>query len=387
MTHSILPPSSAAIWGAPGGCPGWAHMNQTYPEIETEASREGTAAHEAAARWVSSAARANGDPVYEGQIASNNVAFTAEMLDGAELYADDVSAIMHQTGVYGGPYLGIEQRIEIPRVHAQCFGTPDLYLYDPKNNVLYLWDYKFGYERVEAFENWQLTCYAAGILDHMAKFTPMLVDRIAETMQVVFRIVQPRAFHREGPVREWRVAYPELESRFEQLAAGALAALAEPIQQTGAHCKYCPGRHACPAALDAGAKLYEAASVGLPVDLSIEAAATQLRIVTRARKHLEALESGFEQQIEQTIRSGKRVPGFKMEASQGRETWSTPVEEVFALGDMLGVDLRKPAAITPKQAIKKGLDEAVIKAYATKTNGAMRVVPDDLTQARKVFSK
>lgn len=388
MTHSILPPSSAAIWGAPGGCPGWVYMNQTYPDIETEASREGTAAHEVAARLLSSAARANCDPVNEGEILPNNVVVTAEMLEGADLYVDDVRAVMHASGVYGGALLGIEQKIEVPAVHPQCFGTPDLYLLDAKNNTLYIWDYKYGFDPVEAFENWQLVTYAAGILGHIAKHAPLMHDQVEPTLKVVFRIVQPRAMHREGPIREWRVKYTDLAPYFENLRKGAAQTVEHPhLKRSAAHCKYCPGRHACDTAQAAGAKLFEAATVGLPVDLSVEATATQLQIITRARKQLEALESGFEQQIENLIRSGRPVRGFKMEAAQGREVWSTDAAEVAALGDILGFELRKPSVVTPKQAVKIGVDASVIMAYTSKTKGAMKVVPDNLNHAKKVFSK
>lgn len=388
MTHSILPPSSAAIWGAPGGCTGWVQMNQTYPEIETDASREGTAAHEVASRLLSSAARGNCDPVQEGELLPNNVVVTAEMLESADLYVDDARAVMLASNIFGGALLGIEQQIQIPDIHPQCFGTPDLYLFDAKNKTLYIWDYKYGYEAVEAFENWQLIAYAAGILGHIAKFTPLLRDRFEPDLEVVFRIVQPRAMHRDGPIREWRVAFADLAPYWGHLRAGALTALAPTsAQQSGPHCKYCPGRHACPAAMTAGARLFEAATVGLPVDLSVEATAVQLQIITRARKQLEALESGFEQQVEHLIRSGSHVPGFKMEQSFGREKWATAPEEVMALGDLLGFELRKPALVTPKQAIKLGVDASVIMAYTEKTKGAMRVVPDNLNHAKKVFSK
>ena len=82
-------------------------MNQTYPEIETDASREGTAAHDVASRLLSSAARGNCDPVQEGELLPNNVVVTAEMLESADLYVDDARAVMLASGVFGGALLGI----------------------------------------------------------------------------------------------------------------------------------------------------------------------------------------------------------------------------------------------------------------------------------------
>jgi hypothetical protein len=57
------------------------------------------------------------------------------------------------------------------------------------------------------------------------------------------------------------------------------------------------------------------------------------------------------------------------------------------MGDMLGKDLRKKEAITPKQAIKLGVDETVIKAYSTQPRTGVKIVPDNGNKAKQVFSQ
>ena len=60
---------------------------------------------------------------------------------------------------------------------------------------------------------------------------------------------------------------------------------------------------------------------------------------------------------------------------------------MIALGDVLGVDLRKAEApITPTQAKKLNVDEAVINSYSEKRQGSARLVTDDKTIAGRVFS-
>lgn len=388
MSHSMIPPSSAGIWGKPGGCTGWVIMAQTYPEpVENCAAKEGTASHEIAERMNQANAKARvGYPTKDevvGSITSNGVVFTEEMYDAAEMFADDVAMVMRETSVFGGPHLGIERRIEAKRIHELSFGTADAFLYARNQGRIYIWDYKFGFEVVEAYENWQSINYLAGIIEELE-----INGHVEQHTTVHVRIVQPRAFHRDGPIREWVVKASDLRAHFNILQANAHKALGPDAEyKTGSHCKHCPGRHACPAALKAGLGLYEVAAQTVPVELSAEALAVQYSIVQRARKQLEYLESGFEEQIKELIRKGANVQGYCVEERVGRERWAKPVAEVIALGDMLGHNLRKGGAITPNQARKLGIDDAVIMAYSEKPKTGLKIVLDNGNKAKQIFSK
>lgn len=386
MSHSIIPPSSAGIWGAPNGCTGWVVMAQSYPDVESEPAREGTAAHEIAEAMIRANARAKTDyPSREsivGQTASNNVVFTDEMYDGAERFADDVLSVMTERGVFGGDHFGVEHRVEAARIHAMSYGTVDCFLFDQSRGELFVWDFKFGYGVVEVYENWQLINYVAGILDQLG-----INGAEDQHITVRMRIVQPRAYHRDGVVREWSAMASGLRGYFNQLHDGASRALGGSTAEfrSGEHCKHCTGRHACPAALKAGVGLYEVATQPTPVELSAEAAAVQYSIVQRARKQLEYLESGLQEQIKGLLTGGAQVPGYRLEPSRGRERWSRPIDEVIALGDLLGHDLRKVTAITPKQAVKLGVDESVIKEYSETPNTGVALVADNGNKAKQVF--
>jgi hypothetical protein len=389
MGHSILPPSSAHIWGKPDGCTGWVQMSQTYPDDEeSQASREGTAAHEIGAQLITDAktnrVQNHSASDWVGITASNGVLFTEEMFDSAKEYADDVITVMRKTGIFGGEHLRIEQRVEIPKVHEINWGTPDCSVYHAAGNALYLWDYKHGFEVVEAFENWQGIDYLAGLLDLHG-----IDGRTDQRTKVYLRIAQPRAFHREGTIREWVITASDLRAYFNTLNANAHEALSPNAKfRTGSHCKHCTGRQACPAALKAGLGMYEAVSKPVPVELSPDALGLQLSIVKRARKQLEYLESGFETQASALIKKGTMVPGWSVEQKIGRQKWDKPVEEVIALGDMLNLDLRKaPDAITPIQAKKLGIDDAVIMAYSTHPRTGLEIVPDNGNKAKQVFKK
>ena len=108
--HSIIPPSSASIWGASGGCTGWVGMSQQYPETtEGEEAKDGNASHEIGSELIGD--KCTGPTVrtvndFVGRKAANGVVFTEEMYDGAKLYADDVGDIMYKYRVFGGTGYG-----------------------------------------------------------------------------------------------------------------------------------------------------------------------------------------------------------------------------------------------------------------------------------------
>lgn len=365
-SHSILPPSGAANWGSTDGCTGWVLMNQLYPEIErSQDSLEGDAAHEVAARLIDQykiAGMMVGRNEMIGYVSNNGVVTTDEIYDSALIYANDVRSVMMESHVFGGEYLGVEERLtSIPSVHPEQFGKPDCYLYDPNSHTLTVWDFKHGHLLVEAFENWQLINYVAGLLD---KFN--INGLQDQSLKVRMRVVQPRGFHRDGMIREWSVMASELRGYINTLKMKAALALSDKAEfRTGKQCFHCPGRHACEVALQQGVALFEMVSKPLPVNLSTKALGLQLMLVKRALKQLEGIESGLTSQIEHKIRSGESVPFWKLGQKSTKLSWNMTDEQVIAWGKMCNLDLAKTTALTPVQAKKKGADEEIVKALSS----------------------
>ena len=386
--HSIIPPSSAHIWGAPNGCTGWVGMSQRYPEeTETPEAAEGTASHEVGARMIESAARAGNwinptDGTDYGS-AENGILITEEMVEAAQMYADDVATVMREIAVFGGGNFNVEQHIKAPSIHDLSEGTPDMWLFNPKKGKLYIWDYKYGYGIVEIYENWQLLNYLSGIIDEL-KRRGVVND---QTITVHMRIIQPRAFHLEGPIREWVINAAELRGYFNILSDNAHTSLSDKATtRSGSHCKHCTARHACPTALKAGVQLYEVAGQPIPVELPLDALGVQLAIVQRAIKQLEYVESGLSEIVKGLIKSGKNVPGYMLAQGVGREKWTKPTSEILSMGTMMGHDLKKPdEACTPNQARNKGIDGAVIMAYSQKPNTGLKLMPDNGNKAKRMF--
>ena len=125
----------------------------------------------------------------------------------------------------------------------------------------------------------------------------------------------------------------------------------------------------------------------VPVELSAEALSVQYRIVERARRQLEHLESGFKEQIKGMIRSGVNVPGYRAEEGTGHLRWVKPLKEIINMGDILGQNLRKEGAVTPTAALKLGINSDVINNYSETPKTGIKIVSDADNKARKIFSK
>ena len=360
-------------------------MVAQYPDEASDATREGEASHWLGETLIQMGVAMHITPtIKEGLVGSqapNGVILSDEMFWAAWEYANDV---VREVKKYPGAVWAVEQQLKAPRVHAESFGTTDAFLYDAMSSTLIVWDYKYGFKQVEAFENWQGINYVAGLFDMLD------IDGIKDQLiKVDIRIVQPRAFHRDGAIRSWGVMGSDLRGHIMTLHNNANEALSDRAQtRSGEHCIYCSARHACQSAIDAGLGMFEAVNKPVPAELTPAQLGTQLNIVKRARKQLEYLESGYEEQLKSLIHSGTNVAGWKVEQGVGRRQWAKPIEEVLKLGDLMGIDLREDVkAVSPTQAEKKGIDSTVVAAYVEKKQTGFKVVPDNGNKAREVFSK
>ncbi len=358
--HARVAPSGLA---AIMSCRAYVQMSDPYRnDPPTPEQLEGDAAH-----WVIANGGGEG-ALAVGGMTPQGVPIDEDMIYGAQLW--------HMaTGLYGF----IELPVVIERIHpTQCFGTPDWWRYDPIDRKLRVWDYKYGYLYVDPFENWQLIAYAVGLIDTLG------LDDQATMLEL--GIVQPRSYRNGGPVQKWEPRASDLRAYANQAHNASHEALApDPVAKTGPHCEFCPGRHECRTLQNAAMSAADFAGTMERVNLPAPAVATELHVLDAALRLLNARRDGLGEQAMSMIRRGERVPGFAVEHPEGRLAWNRPPDEVFMLGDLVGVELRKPAEpITPTQA-KKKIDGAVIDGYSSRPRGAAKLVTDTTTQARKVF--
>lgn len=373
--HARLAPSSADRWV---GCPASPAMESQHPEDEeSEASRDGTAAH-----WALEQLLAGVPP--RGLLATaapNGVPIRQDMIDGAMLLVDDIRPTQ---AAAAGIAIRIEERVDAASlIHPDNWGTPDVYMVDRARRVLHVWDFKFGHRYVDAYQNWQLVDYAACIMESEG-----LAHELGD-WSYTFTICQPRNYSPEGPLRLWDAPGREVAHLVERLRIAAAAASAPAAQcRTGDHCRDCRAQWDCLANQRAGGAsvdlAYRAQSTGMnAAELGLEG-----RVLRQALARLKARVDALDERILGLIRNGQTVPHHKLDWTKPREVWREgEAATVASIGDMLGVDLRKGDVplVTPKQAIAAGIDETVIRAYSTTPAASPKLVQSDESDAARIF--
>lgn len=352
MTHSILAPSAADIWYH---CEGYITLATIHPEEETDATREGTAAHWLATGFVDGSIQPSISMV--GSVAPNGVPVDEDMYWGAMEY---YSRVMEH---FDPACSGIEQRVDIPRIDPLCFGTPDTWCYRLDNHTLYVWDYKYGHAPVPVFQNKQLISYACGIIDALH------LDDL--TLTVRFEVVQPRAFRSRNRLRVWEVNASELRGTINHLRLQAHKGLnAGAMCRAGEHCEYCPVKLHCEANRQMAGVAADYAYTVESNQLSNEEMSFELDMVTRALSVLESRQSALRTEIEHRLNAGQRIPNYAKEPKAGHRKWSVPDADMIAAANMMQLDITKTELLSPRQAELKlksqGIDTAVIEPYIEK---------------------
>lgn len=369
--HARLAPSSAHRWG-PDGCAGSMAMQEAHPDPDPDGpeAREGTAAH-----WTAlDVMLATGEVPAIGTLAPNGYPVDRAMLEGGEML---VEAVGDRTGVR------IEQRVTPhATIHPSCDGTPDAYLVDRDAKHVHVWDYKYGHKYVQARGNWQGVSYLAGVFEGAGVTRFGLSEWTAS-----FTVVQPRCYHSDGPVRTWRVKGPEMQVLFDRLRQAALAAVnPHATTRTGDHCYKCTAAWDCEAHLRSGQTAIDTVGTQVPLRMGPAALALWKHQVDTAAARLKSISDAVDERILGQLRGGQIVPGYGIGSTSPLERWRNP-SAAAQMGDMMGVDLRKPdpALVTPKQARKMGVDSTVIDAYAETPTGTQKLVKTDSDAALAVF--
>ena len=360
-----LRPSAAHAWGR---CAGYAAINAAVRALidggDHEVREDGTACH-----WLSYELAHDRKPA-PGTLSPNGRELTEEMYAAAKLYLDELA----------GWYLGVvlEQTLPVSAVFRYCQdGTPDAYAVD--TTLLRVADLKFGFTPVEVWRNAQLIVYTWTLLC----LYPTVTD-------VILTIVQPRANHREGPIRHWHTTREELRPLAEALQqALENAMLPNPICTVTDACENCGGAHACTALAAAGGRGVDLAHDSTPHELDPVQLGYELSKLERAYKNIEHRIHGLSAQAESIIRGGGRVPGYGRERAGTRWRWRDDKHHaVEVLGKIFGVDVHAPIKLrTPAQLRHEfpGLD--VQSLFAEQPTGELRLKATDPNEAIKAFTQ
>lgn len=368
--------SHAGDWRA---CPAYVGMNRTPQAAVIEESAphvirdEGTAIHEAA-QWM--LLFGNYEVVSAGMKMKNGVVLTDEMVDAAAFYVGTLSEEPDVRWI-------VERQLHAARIHERCGGTPDAYGFRAAcAATILLRDLKGGFGPVDVFPNYQLFGYTAAILDAHPEY-----DR-PDTL-IEYAIVQPRAFHKNGPVRKHtmilRDVYPYIEE-LRYAAAIAMSDVAEAV--AGPQCDNCAARASCSVAHASAMRAVEISGEPDVHDLPVVALDYEMQRLEEAARMIEARLTGLRAQAMHMIRKGAILPHYALEAGRGNLNWIDEEKEqaAIAMGDLLGLNLRKPIkAITPTQAMGR-MPKELLEQYAQRRRGEVKLVRFDSNAAVKAFS-
>lgn len=327
---------------------------------DNTAREEGTAAH-----WLANENACGRYPKL-GTVAPNGVATTEEMQLGVDLY-------LAQLDVENGHF---EEPMAIPLLGPDCGGTPDYWYYEYTTNTLYVWDFKFGRRLVQAWVNYQLIAYALGVCT--------LLDLDPRNVNFVFGIVQPRAAHRDGPVRSKMVSGIELMAPTGVILAAINEAKSEisPCVPND-HCKDCAGRARCPVTQD----IANSFSFDFANDLTLPQAEDELRYLLQIEKLLEGRISGLTAQVQHAAIGGARLSRFELARSKPHLQWKPEhIETVKSLAKLMKLEVEtEPKLITPTQLAKKSPELAAL--YSHRPQGSVKLEPQDPAQWVEIFSR
>ena len=360
--HAVLSASGSHRWlHCPGSirlCDGIADESSTY-------ARQGTAAHELAERCLTSLRPAKHfiDNVFhvEGE------AFTVDkgMAEAVQLYLDTVYDAIKEAGK--GAVTAIEQRFDLSHLYPGMFGRNDFLVGQPFGKLTIL-DYKHGAGvAVEAKDNSQLLYYALGALSSL--------EDLYEEVEMV--IVQPRAFHPDGPVRRWRISEAEVHAWGRDVLIPGALATEEPNAplHVGDHCRFCPALALCPEQQRVAVSVAQSvfAEVVEPPKSPDLLSPADLRRILDKKKVIENWLSACAERVRNDLERGAIKPedvGYKIVEGRASRSWHDEAEAAEFLR-ALDVEPTVTAMKSPAQVEKelRGKAKTALEPFVKITRG------------------
>lgn len=367
-------------------------MCEGLPEVPSVHAAEGTAAHSVGDKCLKTGRNA---AEFIGTIVSGksqNFEVTEEMADALQMYIDDVRDTIAK---YPGMVLGVEQPFDLGFILPGMFGRNDASGFVPFR-VLFIWDYKHGAGTpVDVFENSQLRYYARGAL-----------HQNPSPDEIVLRIVQPRCYHKDGPIREERMTNKQLREWGEEvLRPAALRTLDPnaPLVPGEKQCKWCraakptidPSRQ-CSAAIRAIQEVaglaFDSLLPGAPAPIISDPKTLPLDHLARILPWADMIDDwvkGVRETVRYHLDMGHHIPGWKLvEGKQPARAWKDE-EQARAWAKQNGIDPDNRKLMSPAQfekALKAaGFKPEIPRILLAEKSGRPSMVPE--TDPRPAYSQ
>lgn len=361
--HAILSPSAAERWTE---CPGSVELCEGLPDTESQASRDGTEAHDIAAGLLSV------DVVVRRGARGRRLALPSSMRECVDAYVGYVQALQD---IYEARAAVETKVVLLPK---WCWGTADAILraFEPDGRIhLHVVDLKTGGGHfVPAVRNRQLAVYGLAALRGAD---------LSVVSAVSLHIVQPRWQDSDGIARVWTLTPAELEAFLAPTlqAARTIASGAKGLPLVpGEHCTFCRARATCPALQRQVESAVQASFAAVPLEPPQPATMSpeQIGKVLGAASVIEVWLKAVRERAHQMALDGQHVPGHKLVERVGNRKW---IDDASA-ADMLrsiGVDpYTEPKLVTPAEAERRAgrARKDAIAPLTTKPINGVALVPE-----------
>ena len=377
MEHSKTFGFSSAHRWVP--CNGSVKLLQDEPPIEdTESSKEGTAAHYVADSMLNAYKHGGNHLDLIDMLlykkAPNSVIITDEMIDSALTYVNVVIGIVGDDSERK-KMLFIENRVDSKYIDPEAWGSADAIFYDVTTNTLYIWDFKHGHTRVDAIGNMQIIGYAQA--------TAETFNYKSINPRLSLNIVQPRCYDSKGPVDNWIISFDHIRAYVNQMKHSvAQYRMNMSKLVTGTWCTNCPVSYKCPALTRVVAECIDHSMKTIPLVMSAEAIAYEKSLIDIATERMKERKTAIDTQIENRVRKGELIPGYKMQEKMSHSKWKTDdVAEIKVMGELLGVNVVQEAKpLTPTQVKNECLGSSLgipawMPSAICRSSGMPRLLP------------
>lgn len=379
-THAVLGASSSHRWME---CPGSIRLSKGISRKSSSFADEGTAAHKLGEICLADGTDAAAHLGVLIDVDGTAWEVTEEMAEAVQVRLDTVRGLLAE---FPNHVHETEQRFSLDWLYPNMGGTADDVIDVPFMRVIVI-DYKHGrgvpveVAMPDGTPNPQLAIYA---LDPAHQ---------GDHAEVEIIVVQPRAFHPDGPVRRHMFKSQDLLAWGKAVllpAAQATEAKDAPLH-AGDHCRFCSAKAICPEirkqALAAAQQAF--ADDGLPVipvaDLVLPVPAEMDPVdLAKARALVDIMEPWFKA-VKDTATAlaldGAKLPGWKLVLGrQGNRAWADEKKAEGVLIGALKADAWERKLLSPAKAEKAlkaaGKKPEIVDALVVRGEAKPILVPE-----------
>lgn len=346
-----LRPSAAHRWVR---CPGSVKAEIGYPKETSDVADEGTLAHEVCEVLLKC----------DGELPTCHN-YPEEMVKAAYGYKNYIDSCKDEFADIEKFF--IEKKVKNIYMYDRrpildAGGTVDAALLGAKKDgtiLLHIFDYKYGFNKVEAYKNYQLLLYSVGLWRH-----EIGMRHEPEDIEVVLHVYQPRI----KSYLRWQVPnFGESVRSMEAAMFGAIFSTADNLHPSKEACKWCRARFDCSARLG---QSKTASQISKKTIISKKDRAYILDNAASIRKFLD----DTEQKAIEELNNGGHINGYKL--THGRSTTKVKEEGEKLFYAAYGDQIYK-RSLLPVSKLKEIVDEELFKCFTYKTEGRLKIEKDE----------